>query len=389
MSIKVVTVGAGGYATTYVHPLLDDMHKGIYEYAGIIERDMSRCPFAEWIEKEKIPVFKSLDEYFESGRTADLVIVAIPTHFHKDTAITAMKNGSDVLCEKPAAPLYADVLEMIDTSEKTGKFIGIAYQWSYSKAIRTLKSDILSGKLGKAKELKSFVSWPRPHSYYEGTWKGKIKDENGNFILDSVVGNAAAHYLHNMYFLLGDDMNTCDFPKNIRCELLRANKIENFDTCILNIETQSGAKLVYAASHITDRNETPKFCFTFENAVVTFNIDGGKDHIIAEFTDGTVVDYGNPGDNLDTRIWEAIDAVKTRAPLVCTAETASAQTLTVNRLYDFGTINQFPAEMVSDDGEQTVVNGFYELMKEVFDKGCMLSDLGIDWVECREFSVSK
>lgn len=389
MSVKVVTVGAGGYATTYVHPLLDDMHKGNYEYAGIIERDMSRCPFTERIKEENIPVFESLDEYFKKGNKADLVIIAIPTHFHKYNSIIAVEHGADVLCEKPAAPLYADVLEMIDAAEKNDKFIGIGYQWSYSEAMRSLKADILAGKLGKAIELKSFISWPRPHEYYNGTWKGKIKDSDDNFILDSVVNNAAAHYLHNMYYLLGDAVDTCDYPKNIRCELLRANEIENFDTCLLDIETKSGAKLIYTASHITDRNESPKLHFKFEKCTVTFNMGGEGDHVIAKFDDGTVKDYGNPGDRLNTRMWEAIDAVTTRKPLVCTVKTAAAHTLTVNELYEKGKITEFPDELITVDGNQTVVKGFYELMFEAFEKGCLLSDIDVSWIKAQKFTVNK
>lgn len=389
MSIKVVTVGASGYATTYVHPLLDDMHKGIYTYAGAVDIDITNSPFYDRIIEENIPVYKTLDEYFKDGNKADLVFVCIPPHVHKDTSILAVQNDADVLCEKPVAPLYQDALEMIDASEKTGKFIGIGYQWSYSDANRALKEDILSGKLGRAKELKSFISWPRPWSYYNGTWKGKIKDHNGNFILDSVVSNAAAHYLHNMYFLLGDQMNTCDFPKQIRCELLRANEIENFDTCLLDIETKSGVKLIYAASHVTDRNESPKFYFTFENAVVSFNMKEQSDHIIAEFSDGTVKDYGNPNEGLNNRIWNAIESVTRRTPLVCTVKTASAHTLTVDALYKYGRILGFPKPLICEDNEekQTKVYGLYELMYEAYQKGCLLSDMNVEWAKCHKFSI--
>lgn len=391
MSVKVVTVGARGYATTYVHPLLDDMHKGIYTYAGVIARDITKSPFCDRIKEENITICKTLAEYFEQGNKADLVIVSTPPHLHRDECLLAIKNGADVLCEKPIAPLYSQALDMIEASEKSGKFIGICYQWSYSDANRALKSDILAGKLGKAKELKTFVSWPRPWEYYSGAWKGKICAEDGTWILDSVAGNAAAHYLHNLYFILGDAMNTCDFPETIRCELFRANQIENYDTCLLDIKTKSGVKLFYGASHATEKNESPKFHFTFENAVVTFNMGGEENHIIAKFSDGTVKDYGDPGQGLNNRIWDAIDAVTTRKPLVCTVQTALAHTLTVNRLYDHGEIVDFPEEILCIDQEEkkTTVNGLYDLMYKAYEKGCLLSDFGIKWAKPSSFSVER
>ena len=391
MSVKVVTVGARGYATTYVHPLLDDMHEGKYTYEGVIARDITKSPFCDRIKEENITVCKTLKEYFENGHKADLVIISTPPHLHADESILAIENGANVLCEKPVASLYSDAVRMLEASEKSGKFIGICYQWSYSDANRAFKADILAGKFGKAKELKSFVSWPRGWDYYSGAWKGKIKDENGTMILDSVVGNAAAHYLHNMYFLLGDEMNTCDFPEKIRCELLRANDIENFDTCLLDIKTKSGAKLVYIASHAAEKNDAPKFEFVFENAVVIFNIKEQNNHIIAEFKDGTVKDYGDPNEGLNNRIWDSIDAVTSNKPLVCTVKTAIAHTLTVNKLYECGKIVNFPEELllIDKEAEITSVKGLYELMYKAFEKGCLLKDMGIDWTYAQEFSAEQ
>lgn len=389
MSVKVVTVGASGYATTYVHPLLDDMHKGIYTYSGVVARDIEKTPFCDRIREENITVCKSLKEYFEKGNKADLVVIATPTHIHKQDTLIAIENGANVLCEKPVAPTYADALEMIEASEKSGKFVGICYQWSYSKASRDFKKDILSGKFGKAIELKSFTSWPRPWSYYAGGWKGKIKSEDGTLILDSVAANATAHYLHNMYFVLGDKMNTCDFPKEVRCELLRANDIENFDTCLLDITTRNGVKVKFVASHATEKNDDPKFEFKFEKATVRFNMTEKNNHIIAELEDGTTIDYGNPNDNINIRIFDSIDAVKTGNELVCTVKTASAHTLTITELYKNGEIVNFPSELIYKNQEEqiTSVNGLYDLLYKAYEKGCLLSDLGIEWAKAKTFTI--
>lgn len=391
MSVRVVTMGASGYAVNYVQPLLDNMCNGTYTYAGVIDIAIEKSPLYEKIKENKIPIYKTLREYFENGNKADLVIIAIPPQFHAENSLIAIENGADVLCEKPTTPLYKDALEMIEASQKSGKFIGISYQWSYSDANRAFKEDILSGKLGKAIELKSFISWPRELSYYDGTWKGNIKDADGTFILDSVVSNATAHYLHNMYFLLGDRMNTCCYPRKIRCELLRANNIENFDTCLLDINTDNNKKITFVASHATDRDEDPKFIFKFENATVTFNMKEQNNHIIAEFVDGTIKDYGNPFDNLNNRIWDSIDSVVSRKPLVCTVETTIAHTLTINKLYECAGIVDFPPNMVgmNKENNRVVVGGLYELLFKAYDRGCLLSDMGIEWTEVYEIDVTK
>lgn len=389
MSIHIITVGARGYAGTYIQPLLDHMHDGNYIYAGVIARDLAKSSFCERIQKENITVCKSLKEYFSNGYKADLVILCTPPHLHKDDSLLAIKHGADVLCEKPITPLYQDALSMLEATKTTGKFIGIGYQWSYSEAIQSLKSDILSGLLGKAKELKCFVSWPRNWNYYNSPWKGKLQDEDGTWILDSVAGNAAAHYLHNMFYLLGNKLDTCDFPVSIRSELFRANHIESFDTCLLDIETRCGAKLLFAASHATERNENPKFCYTFENAIVHYNIEKHNNRILAFFSDGTIKDYGDPDAKLHNRLWDAVDAVTSRKPLACTVQTALAHTLTINQLHKYSHIVDFPSNFIHENQaeKRTYVKGLYELMSEAFNRSCLLSDLNCPF-RCSSPSVS-
>lgn len=392
MDVKVVTIGAKGYATTYLHPLLDDMNTGKYTYAGAVAIDITECKFYDWMRESNIPTYTTLEEFYADGHTADLVVIATPPHLHFPQTMLALKNGANVLCEKPVTPLYEDALMMQKTAEENGKFVAVGYQWSYSYASRNLKKDILEGKFGKPKQLKTYVSWARNWDYYS-TWKGKLRDKSGVWIHDSIASNAAAHHLHNMYFILGDAMDECTYPKFIRSELLRANDIETYDTCLLDITTENDVKIFYAVSHSAGGaiDTPPQYVFEFENGVVHFNMGGEKDHIIAEFEDGTIKDYGNPSVDYDTRLWEAIDAVKTGEKMVCTAKTAAAHTFTINQLHKNGEIVVLPEERLIKDNKKriTIVKDLPELLKKAFEEGKLLSDMGVEWTKCVEFETKR
>jgi len=378
--VKIVLVGARGFSEAYLEPLLENLDSGSYTFCGVIARDITKSAYCDEIMKRNIFVCKSLEDYFASGRKADLVIISTPPYLHRQQSILAMENGADVFCEKPIAPRFEDAEAMLEASRRTGKFLAIGFQWSYSPAIRSLKADILAGKLGQVKQMKSFISWPRGWNYYESsTWKGRQRDENGTWILDSVASNATAHYLHNMYFLLGKDMNSCDFPTSIRAELFRANKIENFDTCLLDIETRRNGKLLFVASHVTEKNEKPKFLFEYSKATVSFNMGGEPNRIIARFSDGTVKDYGDPEEGLNIRLWDAIDAVNTRKPMTCTVETAMAHAATIQYLYNYEEIKTISQDILFEDSvkRQTSVVGLYDMLYRAFQEGKLLSDLGI------------
>jgi hypothetical protein len=77
------------------------------------------------------------------------------------------------------------------------------------------------------------IQWPRSRSYYRrgGGWGGRI-EMNGVPVYDSIAANACAHYLHNMLFVLGDAPDESAVPLRVEAECLRANDIENFDTCV-------------------------------------------------------------------------------------------------------------------------------------------------------------
>lgn len=378
--VKIVLVGARGFSEAYLEPLLENLDSGSYTFCGVIARDITKSAYCDEIMKRNIFVCKSLEDYFASGRKADLVIISTPPYLHRQQSILAMENGADVLCEKPIAPRYEDAVAMLEVSRRTGKFLAIGFQWSYAPAIRSLKTDILAGKLGQVKLLKSFVSWPRGWDYYESSsWKGRQCDESGTWILDSVASNAAAHYLHNMYFLLGKDMNSCDFPISIRAELFRANVIENFDTCLLSIKTRRDGEILFVASHATEKNENPKFQFEYSKAMVSFNMEAEDNRIIARFHDGTVKDYGDPTEGLYTRLWEAIDAVNTRKDMTCTVETAMAHTATMEYLYRYEAIRNISQDRLLRDEtkRQTVVIGLYDILYQAYCEGKLLADMGI------------
>ncbi len=196
---------------------------------------------------------------------------------------------------------------------KSGKFVAIGFQWSYSPALLAAKRDFLSGKFGRAIQFKSHVLWERGWKYYaRNNWAGKIRDRQGHWILDSVAHNATAHYLHNPYYMHGPALNQSAKPVSIQCELYRANDIENFDTCMLRAVTDQGCEVLYYVSHALHYNERPHFIYHFEKADLICNCDEPgfvEDCVYARYPDGTLVNYGPATPNPFSKQELCIDAI--------------------------------------------------------------------------------
>ena len=369
--MNILLVGAGGYAAGYVKELLGNTDPTV-TWVGVVDPYYDACAKKEEIDAAGIPVYDTIKAFY-AERRADLAVICTPPYLHREQSVCALSHGSYVLCEKPVAPTVADALAMREAEKIYGRWIAIGYQWSFSAAIRALKSDILAGKLGKPLGFKTAISWPRDLKYYgRGTGGAGRIERDGVMILDSIASNACAHYLHNMLFLLGDTMETSADADILEACCLRANDIENFDTCSIRAEV-GGVPLYFIASHAAGRKRDPEFVYRFEGAEVTFAQNEGS-QIVATFVNGTVKNYGDPFASNFSKLWECVAAVRDGSTPICTVETAMAHTRVSERIWRDFPVCEFPREAVKFDESKNrfYVEGLFERMYRAYETETML-----------------
>jgi len=386
--MKIVLIGIRGYAKVFMDALFENKPGEDFEFTGYVYPRSRKSPIPRELIDKNIPRFDSLDEYYENNE-ADLVIISSPIQLHVTQTIKALENGSNVLCEKPIAATIQDALKMQDAAERTGKFVAVGFQWSFSEPILSLKRDILSGMYGKPVSCKTVVQWPRSVRYYNrSSWAGKIKNEWGEWILDSVANNATAHFLHNMFFVLGEEINRSAYPATINAEMYRANEIENYDTFMAKIKTDNDVEMLFLASHAVPENIHPIFEFNFEKGKVTF--DSAKDSILYGTTDdGNKKAYGNPFDDEMRKIFTSLKAIRGEGIIPCDILTASPQLITINAVSEHYKIVDFPEEVLvrqplkepNLDTTLIYVKGIKEVLNECYDKEKLPSELGVSWAK--------
>ena len=64
---------------------------------------------------------------------------------------------------------------------RTGHRLAIGFQWCYSDSIRRLKQDILEGRYGKLRRIRTVVFFPRNVGYFKRSsgWSGKRRLDSG------------------------------------------------------------------------------------------------------------------------------------------------------------------------------------------------------------------
>lgn len=376
--VELLLVGIGGYGNHYVERLLDNVDSGKFLIKGIVDPIPQGSKYLKKLKEMKIPIYSTLEEFYTKHR-ADLAIICSPIQFHCPQTCLALEHGSNVLCEKPVSATIQEVNKMIAARDQANKFVGIGYQWSFTDAILNLKKDIMKGRFGKPLKLKTLVIWPRNLNYYgRNSWAGKLKDKQGNWILDSIANNATAHYLHNMFFVLGEEINKSAKIKSVQGELYRANKIENYDTAFIKAFTDKDIEIIYVGSHASEISLGPVFNYEFTKATVTYD---GKT-IKASLNNGEEIEYGQP--SKPEKLWVALDAVNSGKELPCGLEAASAQTICINGIQEsVKEIKTFPEEIIkfNQEKQQVWVEGLVDVLKDCYEKALLPTENNVLWAQ--------
>ena len=84
-----------------------------------------------------------------ANKKVDAVVIAVPTAFHKDLAVEALRSGRPVLCEKPMARTVTQCREMLDAADKTGKLLMVAHCRRFDADWGAFADVYRSGQLGE------------------------------------------------------------------------------------------------------------------------------------------------------------------------------------------------------------------------------------------------
>ncbi|SDW55474.1 Predicted dehydrogenase [Marinococcus luteus] len=328
-SCRIVLAGTAGYGELYLQTLKEQNRLSWLE--GVVDIFPENSSFYQDIQAAGIPVYESLEAFY-AEKKAELAVIATPIHLHAAQAVTAMKAGSHVLCEKPASASWEEAEEMRRVRDETGKFLAVGFNWSFSNAMLEFKEDIQADKFGKPLHGSALVLWPRNEAYYgRSSWAGKKFGTGGAPIFDSVANNATAHFMHNLFYVLGDTKNKSAKINTLEMEVYRANSIETFDTCAIRAMTDRGVGLTFFASHAVEKEVNPSFYMEFEDAVVSY--EWGSP-VKALWHSGAEKSYNDPESEHMHKLDVCIDAVLGNSQDIrCGLEASYSHLLTIESVH--------------------------------------------------------
>jgi predicted dehydrogenase len=133
----------------------------------------------------------------------DAVAIVTPNHLHAPVALEFMRQGIDIICDKPVTAQLEKVDKLTAEQKKTGVFFGVTYAYASHPMIRQAREMVLSGDLGDIRQV---------HVEYFQDWAIDLTDEQANapWRLDSeksgpsfTVADIGTHAEHLASFVTG------------------------------------------------------------------------------------------------------------------------------------------------------------------------------------------
>lgn len=145
--IKIGIVGCGGIANGKHMPALSKV-EGVemVAFCDIIPERAQSAATAFGTADAKV-----YEDYCELLQNPDVMVVHVltPNISHSEISCAAMRQGKDVMCEKPMAISSVEAKKMIDCQQETGRKLSIGYQNRFRPECLYLKECCENGDLGE------------------------------------------------------------------------------------------------------------------------------------------------------------------------------------------------------------------------------------------------
>ena len=226
--LGIGVIGAGGISHSHLLAVRSSANR---ERARIVAvADVVEAAAKAQAERYEIP--QTYTDYRDLIADPDVQAVCIctPPFLHVEQAVTALRAGKHVLCEKPVSPTLAG-LDAIAAAEREGgaTFAGV-FQHRVGQGARQVKALIEEGRFGKLRFGLSETLWQRDEAYYGVWWRGTWEQECGGVTMGHGI-----HSIDMLLWLMGE-------PESVIADTATVKlPIEVEDTSLATVRFRNGA----------------------------------------------------------------------------------------------------------------------------------------------------
>lgn len=190
--------GAAGYiAPRHLKAIADTGNRLVaaldrFDSVGRLDSFFPDCAF--FTEQEQFEAY--IDKLKGTPDEVQWLSVCTPNHTHVPFCRYALKNGMDVICEKPAALHSRDIEELMKLEDETGHKVFNILQLRLHDSISALKKKIDEGPADRKYDVQLTYITSRGKWYY-ASWKGDNHKSGG------IATNIGVHFYDMLQWIFG------------------------------------------------------------------------------------------------------------------------------------------------------------------------------------------
>ena len=206
---KFALIGASGYiAPRHVRAIKDTNNEltamlDLHDNVGYIDQYFPNASYFKEPERFDRHLYKLKTQ----NQPVDYVSICSPNYLHDSHIRLGLRNGSDVICEKPLVLKLSNLEQLKHIEEETGKKVHTILQLRYHPTIIALREKI---KNNPDKYYEVDLQYITPRGiWYDYSWKSDFSKAGG------VVSNIGIHFFDMLLWIFGD-LESFDIKNNPR-----------------------------------------------------------------------------------------------------------------------------------------------------------------------------
>jgi len=189
--LNLAICGFGRFALRRLIPAIEKCNE--IELAAIVTRsNIDNIPNAD------INNYLTLENYLNT-KPDGAVYIASPNYLHSQQAISCLKAGLHVICEKPMATNYRDCLSMLNVAQSMNLHLQVGHMLRFSPAIMLARKWIKEELLGEINFCNIVFHYDLPES--NRSWVNNYDFSGGGVLMDSGI-----HCIDVIRLLFGNDV---------------------------------------------------------------------------------------------------------------------------------------------------------------------------------------
>lgn len=202
--VRVGFIGTGGMARSHIRRMLKQLDTT--QVAAVCEPSAAAYALtSELFTEADLPAPPNEPEFEQFlanyADKLDAVFIITPHVYHHNQAKACLEAGLDVLLEKPMVMTAEEAESLIETRDRTGKLLVVAFNGSLSPEIRKAVDMLRSGEVGELLSISGTI-WQSWGENTVGAWRQIPEVAGGGFMFDT-----GAHMLNTLSDLAGEDFD--------------------------------------------------------------------------------------------------------------------------------------------------------------------------------------